>query len=380
MKRAVVGGCALGLATGWNIANVGAIASDTARAYGVGLAVVGVFTTSFFGTHLAMQIPGGKATDRFGARRAGFVALAIIAASGALALSAAEPAVAIVARACTGIGTGLAFVAGSSFVRESGGSPFAQGLFGGVGLAGGGLGLAIVPQLEGWLDWRAPYWTSIAVALGALALLAAAPPESRRARVERDDGVPRGILCDRRLYRLAVLYAASLGLSLVIGNWVVELLDRNGGVSKEAAGLIGALTLLLGILTRPLGGWLMRAYPQHTRAAVGASLAAGALGTAALVVAEPPWLAALGGVLLGLAAGIPFAPSFTGAALTRPDAPAAAVGLVNGAASVVAFGGTPLLGLTFSLPGDGRIGFAVVAALWIVALVLLPSRRDLGVR
>lgn len=150
---------------------------------------------------------------------------------------------------------GLAFVAGNALVRGSGGSSFAQGIFGGVGLAGGGLGLAIVPQLEGWLDWRAAYWTSIAVALVSLVVLAAVPPQPRPARVEREDGIPRGILRDRRLYRLGVLYAASLGLSLVIGNWVVELLDRNGGVSKEAAAVIGALTLLLGILTgRSEGG------------------------------------------------------------------------------------------------------------------------------
>ena len=32
-------------------------------------------------------------------------------------------------------------------------------------------------------------------------------------------------------------------------------------------------------------------------------------------------------------------------------------------AAVTILVGTPLLGLTFSLPGDGRIGFAVVAAL-----------------
>ncbi len=63
----------------------------------------------------------------------------------------------------------------------------------------------------------------------------------------------------------------------------------------------------------------------------------------------------------------------------RPDSPAAAVGLVNGAASAVALAGTPLLGLSFALPGDGRIGFAVVAALWIAALLVLPTARQLGV-
>jgi len=380
MRRAIVGGCALGLATGWNVANVGAIASDVAHAYGVSLAVVGVFTTALFVTHLAVQIPGGRASDRFGARRAGLAALVVIMVGDGLALIAPEPALAIGARALTGVGTGLAFISGSAYVRASGGSPFAQGLFGGIGLAGGGLALAVVPALEGTLGWRSPFWTSLAVAAAGLALLAAAPADRVSAAPTRPEGTPRGVLRDRRLYRLAVLYAASLGLTLVVANWVVELLERTADVGKGAAGVVGGLALLLGVVTRPLGGWILREQPERVRVAVGASLAAGALGTAALVAGEPLGLAAAGGALLGLAAGIPFAPAFTGAALARPDAPAAAVGLVNGSASVVALVGAPLLGLTFSLPGDGRIGFAALTVLWLVALALLPSRRDLGVR
>jgi MFS family permease len=380
VRHAVLGGCALGLATGWNVANLGAIPSHLAESYGVSLAVVGLFTTALFVTHLAMQIPGGRASDRFGARRAGLVGLTITVAFNGLALVAPEPALAIVARGLIGIGTGLAFVSGSAYVRESGGSPFAQGLFGGVGLAGGGVALGVVSQLDGWLGWRAPYWTALVVGVAGLAVLLTAPPDRPRVRTERELDVPAGILRDRRLYRLAALYGASLGLSLLVGNWVVELLERNGGVAKGAAGAVGALTLLLGVVTRPLGGWILREQPAVTRVCVGASLAAGAVGTVLLAVAEPLAVAALGAVLIGLAAGIPFAPAFTGAALARPDAPAAAVGMVNGAASLVAIVGTPLLGLTFSLPGDGRIGFAVVAALWLVALALLPTQRDLGVR
>jgi NNP family nitrate/nitrite transporter-like MFS transporter len=184
---------------------------------------------------------------------------------------------------------------------------------------------------------------------------------------------------ERRLYRLAVLYAASLGLSIIVGNWVVTLLHRHGGLSKSAAGLVGALTLVLGVATRPLGGWILHERPRWVRTAVAASLVAGALGTVALAVSRPVGLAVLGAALIGLAAGIPFAPSFTGAALTRPDAPAAAVGFVNGAAAFVTLVGTPLVGLTFSIPGDGRLGFAILAGCWLVALALLPSRAQLGV-
>jgi MFS family permease len=378
VKRALVGGCAAGLATGWNISNTGAIATHLSHRYGVSLATVGVFTTALFATHLLAQIPGGRASDRFGARRSGLAALVVIAAFSAASMIAPVAWLAIVTRALAGIGTGVSFIAGSAYIRAVGGSPAAQGLFGGVGLAGGGSALAIVPQVEDWVGWRAPYATAMAVALIGLVLLAAAPAERRAERPPRDEGLRASILLDRRLYRLAGLYAASLGLSVVVGNWVVTLLDRHGGLGKGAAGAVGSLTLVLGILTRPLGGWILRAHPGHARLAVAASLAGGALGTALLAVARPPVLAGFGAALIGVAAGIPFSPAFTGAALMRPDAPAAAVGLVNGSAAAVILAGTPLLGLAFGLPGDGRAGFAVVAALWLVALAALPSPRQLG--
>jgi MFS family permease len=380
VRLAVAGGCAAGLASGWNISNTGAVAQQLATAYGVSLATVGLFTTTLFVMHLLLQVPAGKASDRFGERRIALAGLAVISCFNGVALIAPVAALALVARAAIGVGTGLAFVSGSAYVRVQGGSPFAQGLFGGVALAGGGVALAIVPPVEDAIGWRAPYATAIVVAAVCLLVLLAGPADAPRQRHERPVGAPPGVLRESRLYRLAVLYAASLGLSIVIGNWVVTLLHRNGGVSKGAAGLIGALTLTLGVLTRPLGGWILREHPRRMRSAVAASLVAGAAGTAALAAARPVPLSILGAALIGLAAGIPFAPSFTGAALTRPDAAAAAVGFVNGAAAFVTLVGTPLVGLTFSAPGDGRLGFAFVGAAWLIALALLPSSAQLGVR
>lgn len=376
-RLGIAAACALGFAAGWNVTSTGAVAEPLADAYGVGLAVVGLFATSFLVAHTALQIPGGRLSDRAGARVAGLAGLAVIVAANALALVAPDPWLAIVARLATGVGTGLGFVAGSAYVRSVGGSPFAQGLYGGIGLGGAGAALALVPPCEAWLGWRAPYASAIVVAAAASALLLAAPRDTPAGQ-PRPDGRREGVLRDPRLHRLAVLYAASLGLSLVIGNWVVTLLVRQGGLSNELAGAIGGLTLLLGVVTRPLGGWIMRAHPARTRAAVAWSLVLGALGSAALAVAAPPSLAVAGAVLIGVAAGIPFAPAFLGAAHVRPDAPAAAIGLVNGAANLAALVGTPLLGLAFALPGDGSLGFAVVAALWLVALALLPGERELG--
>jgi MFS family permease len=377
-RRGVVAGCALGATSGWNFGNLGGIASELAGAYGVGLAAIGLLTTAMVMTHLAIQIPGGKASDRVGPVRTGALALVVLSAGNALALAGPEAGLAIAARAIVGVGTGLAFISGSALVRESGGSPFAQGVFGGVSLAPGGLALAIVPQLEGAIGWRAPYWTALALALlvlvAVLVLAPVAAPPERSAR----GGV--GVVRDRSLYRLAILYSASYGLGVVLANWVVELLQRHSDMSDGAAAAVGALTLLLVVVSRPLGGWVLSAHPRSARPVVAASIVAGVAGTLALVAADPVWLAVLGALLVGLGAGIPFSPAFTGAAATRADAPAAAVGFVNTAANLVVLLGTPLVGLGFSLSGEGRLGFVALAVLWLAALAVLPSARALGVR
>jgi MFS family permease len=377
-RRALIGACAAACATGWNNTNIGAIATTVAHQYGIGLAEVGLFTTALFLTHMIMQIPAGKASERFGARRTALAGLCVLATANAIALAAGSPLVVIAIRALMGVGTGLVFVSGSAYVRESGGSPFAQGLYGGLGLGGGGLAIVVVPQVVGWVGWRAPYTTALLVSVAAFAVLLVGPPDRPWRRPQATDGVSAGLFGDARLYRLAAVYAASLGLSIVIGNWVVTLLERSENVSSSAAGVVGGLALLLPILSRPLGGWILRVHPARIRAAVALSLAGGALGTLALIVGQPLPLAAAGAILIGIAAGIPFAPAFLGAAQLRPDSPVAAVGLVNAASSAVVVAGTPLLGLTFSLPGTGRIGFAVVAVLWLGSLAAMPSAHELG--
>jgi cyanate permease len=379
VRRAVACGFGLGLSSGFNPTGLGGIAAETADAYGVPLAVVGVFTAALLTTHVLMQVPAGRLSDRIGAARAGTLGLLVVCAGAASALLAPEPALAIASRLVMGVGTATVWIAGSALVREAGGSAFAQGLYGGVAMGTGGIAIAAVPALEGPLGWRAPYWGAIAVALAGLApLLASGLLRRSGARVPA--GTPReGILGDRRLYPIALLFAASYGVSVPIANWTVELLERHGRMSDGVAALIGGSTLILAIVSRPLGGWILRHRPALMRRAVALSLGAGAAGTLALTAADPPWLAAAGGILLGIGAGVPFAAVFGGAALSRLDAPAAATGFTSTVANVVVLFGTPLMGLTFSLPGAGRLGFLLAAPLWLSALPWLPRGRELGV-
>ena len=239
--RAAAGGVGVGFASGWNIAALGAVATRLSHAYGVGLATIGLFTTVQFVVHMLMQIPGGRAADRFGARRAALAGLACIAAGNAIALPVADPALGFLGRAVVGLGTGLAFVSGSDYIRAAGGSPFLQGVYGGGSVLGPGLALAAVPVLADSTGFRAPYLSAIGVVAVCAVLLTLAPPAARIARhaAERLDA---GVLCDRRLYRFAAIHAMSFGFSVIVGNWVVTLLEHHGQ-PKGTASAAGSLTL-----------------------------------------------------------------------------------------------------------------------------------------
>jgi MFS family permease len=374
--RAYAAGVGVAFSVGWNITTVGAVATDLSHAYGVGLATIGLFTTAQFVVHMSLQIPAGHAADRFGARRVALLALVIMATGNAIALAAPVTGLALAARALVGAGTALGFVGGSDYIRASGGSSVVQGIFGGASVLAPGLALAIVPQLEGPLGFRAPFASAVVVALVVLVLLLLAP-EAPRTQGHAGEHVDRGLFRDARLYRFAAIHTASFGLSVVVGNWVVTLLQKHGH-SHGAAAAAGSLTLLLGAFTRPLGGWILRRRPGAALPLTAVSIVIGGLGTIALAAPLPFPVLVLASAVVGLAAGMPFAVAFAGAAAARPGAPGAAVGFVNAWAALAILVGTPLVGLTFSLSGKGRLGFLVVGIVWAAAVLAAPRRSDLG--
>jgi MFS family permease len=347
---------------------LGPIATQLSHVYGVSLTTIGLFVTVQFVMHMVMQIPGGRAADRFGARTSALVGLTLVALGNAVSLPAPHPALAFAGRAVVGIGTGFAFVGGSDYIRARGGSPVLQGIYGGGSVLAPGIAVAVVPFLAGQLGWRVSYGSAIVVSVVCAALLAAAPSSPRTLR-HQGERLDSGFFRDRQLFRLAAVHALSFGFSVVVGNWVVTLLEHHGH-SKRSSAIAGSLTLLLGFFTRIAGGPLLRRADRSRW--VAGSLVVGGLGAAVLAVPLPYALLVTVAAVVGLAAGVPFATAFTGAAEARPDAPGAAVGFVNAWASLVIVAGTPLVGLTFSLPGDGRIGFVVLGACAALAALATP--------
>jgi MFS family permease len=233
-------------------------------------------------------------------------------------------------------------------------------------MAGGGLALMVVPPLTDATSWRAPYWTA-----AVLAILAALPTLAAT-------GLPRightgaWLLGDRHLLPIGIMQAATFGLAVVAGNWVVPLLERQGA-SSTAAGLAGGLILFVGIVTRPAGGVL--AGRVSGRLLVASALVGASAGAFLLALGGPLALSTLGALVLGLMAGLPFAVIFAAAQRQRPDAPGAAIALVNACAVLTILVGTPLAGLAFELPSDGRVAFAVIAVLAAAALLPLRATR-----
>lgn len=368
--RATVAAVALGAGTTWNMSSVGAIADPTASAYDTSLIVVGLFTTALVLTHFLVQIPAGSAADRYGAVRVGFAAASLCVVGNAIGLLAADPSLAIAGRLVTGLGSGAGFLAGAELMRAAGFSIAWQGAYGASTVLGGGLAVAIVPQLEPSLGWRAPYVSGLAIATAIVLAVATAPKLPRARPVIRG---ARAVI-DRRLVPLGIIHAATFGVGYIAANWIVPLLERQGFARRDAA-LLGALVLLGGVVTRIGGGVIAARAPRWVRPAVLAALAGCVVAAAALALPLPLSLPLLGlaTLLAGLCAGLPFAPVFGAAQRLRPDAPAGALAFVNSFAIAVLLVGTPLAGAAFSLPGGGRIAFAAIAIL--SALALIPARR-----
>ncbi|MEO9175444.1 MAG: MFS transporter, partial [Gaiellales bacterium] len=254
-RGAYAGGCIAGLAVSWNLTNTGAIAGVLATHYGSGLVVVGLLTSIAFAAEFVVMIPGGRAIDRYGARRVALASIALSALANALLLVVPGIAGALFLRWLIGFGVGAGFVAGSVWIASDarGRTPLGQGLYGGIALAGAGIATGVVPLLEGALGWKAPYVSGLVVSLVALALAAAC--RGGVGHGGRHAATPlRELLGSWSTAQLGIVHSASFALSVVVGNWIVTLLTRNLGMSLGAAGAIGALTLLLGVVGRPLGG------------------------------------------------------------------------------------------------------------------------------
>ena len=365
-KRALISACAAGFAFSANYTNHAPMVASLRGDFGFNQASAGLLTTGIFLTHALMQIPGGRLSDRLGPSRVMIMALAWVAvANFAIAFSSAYWQL-LLWKTFAGVGTGACFAAGARYVvgmfkgREL---HLAQGLYGGSVVLGSGFVLFAVPQLLDAFGWRGAFLgcALLAAAVWAWWMWAAPLPQ----QLTPPAGSLGEMMGHRELWLLGWMQMASFGLMIVVGTWITTLLKADFQMTLKTAGLLGSMVLLLGILSRPLGGWL--AHSMRIRTLIGVSLLVNALACAALGWGHAIALTLVAIVALGIGCGLPYAGIFNRAAALFPGRAGAAMGFVNMVGIVMILAGAPAVGYLADLSGQFRTSFYFVGAFALLA-------------
>lgn len=372
--RGALLGCAAGFAFSANYTNHAPVAPVLMAEFHFSQASAGLLTTGIFLTHAAMQIPCGHLADRFGATRVLAWALAVVCAGNLGIALASGYGQLLFWKVFAGFGTGTCFVAGARYIaglykgREL---HTAQGLYGGSILLGSGFVIFAVPQFLAAFGWRGAFVATGTVALAVWLLWVLWAPLSHG--VAHAPGSFAGMLRNPQLWLLGVIQMASFGLVVVMGSWLVMFLSGSLGMTPAAAGRTGSLVLLLGILTRPLGGALVprlgtrRLLPASMAMTTAGCLLLGAGVDSAVVVAI---------LLVGTGCGLPYAALFNRAAGLYPGRAGAAMGLVNMLGIGMILLGAPLVGHMADWTGSFRASFLALGGFAAAAAVASLAAKE----
>jgi nitrate/nitrite transporter NarK len=375
-KRALVSGCAAGFAFSASFTNHAPMVPVLRGDFGFDQASAGFLTTGIFLTHALMQVPAGRLADRVGPTRVMAVALVWVAVAN-LAIAFADAYWQLLFwKTFAGVGTGACFAAGARYMVgmfEGTERHVAQGMFGGSIVLGSGFVVFAVPQLLGALGWRGAFGGCALLAAAVWIWWIAAAPAAPMAPPPKS-GL-REMMGHGELWLMGVMQMATFGLVLLVGTWITTLLKTSFQMPLKAAGLMGSMVLLLGIFSRPLGGWLLHRMPTRTLIMGSLLLNAAACGVLAWSHSTALTMAAI--VALGAGCGIPYAAIFDRAASLFPGRAGAAMGLVNMVGSVMILAGAPAVGYLADWTGEFRTsfyalgGFALVAA---ASATAIPER------
>jgi nitrate/nitrite transporter NarK len=371
-SAAVICGCIVAFAYSANYTNHAPLAPALMREFGFNNALAGFLTTGIFATHAGMQIPGGYLVDRLGSRRVLLFALIWVAVVNLGMAFAGAYWQLLFCKIFTGIGTGVCFVGGARYVHEATAGPrlhVAQGFFGGSIQLGAGFVILAVPRLYLLAGWRATFIVSAGMALTAAVIWLAGSPTVEFGA--RPPGHFHEMILAPQLWLLGLMQMATFGISLVVGSWVSVLLTTVMKVPPTRAGSIGSLVLLLGIVSRPLGGFLRR--HMGIRPLFIGSLVMIALGCFLFLPDRISLVTALTAVvLIGMGIGLPYAAMFSRAGALFPGRAAAAMGFVNMLGIIMILGGAPLVGHLKDLTGSFKTSFAALAAFSLVTCAIVP--------
>ena len=376
-RRALLLICAVAVAVSTNYTLQGPVLGLIRGEFGLSSADAGAIATAFFAGAASTMLAGGAIADRIGTRPAvtlGFLLVAI-GNLGTGLLAPTFPAL-LAWRVLGGLGSGFGFAAGAAYTRsifDDRGRHLAQGLYGAAFLLGSGITLAYVPILAGPSgDWRLAFTLSAVAVAGVWVvwtLLAPGEPRTPAASGALDALIVA--LRERNTWLLALSHMCGFGMAIVVSTWVTLYLEDAFRLSLAAAGLLGSLTLVTGIVSRASGGAILEAGLGPVRLVrAGLALAAAGLTMVALAPTLPVAIAGL--LVTGLGVGFPYAAVFNGAAASAPTSPASAQAIVGWGGLLTAIFGPPLVGTLLDATGSFTAGFLALAAI-VVAILVLTS-------
>lgn len=342
---------------------------------GAGLLSTSLFTAYMFATLLTTGL-----AERIGPKRMVGAGLAVSAVGTAVFAASPSYAVALGAKAIQGVGSALAFVAAARYLAGLYGerrNHFAFGLYGGGFPLGSAVALVAMPPLAATLGgWRGAFWVE-ALFVGAAAILWWAAPSVPR--VSRPGNIRDALRCPN-CWWTSLQHAAGFGLAIASGTWITVYLLREFDLPLELSGLLGSLLLILAVLARPLGGFLLAREHMPTRRVMRIGDIAIVAGVALLALPDRPLLVALGGaVLVGIGVGLPYSAVFNTAAASLPAAPGAAQGLaaIGGTAGVMI--GAPAMGYAVQTFGfwAAWVFVGAVAAIAFAGVAFMRGEEEL---
>jgi len=372
----IVCACAAAFAFSSNYTNHAPLLAPLMKQFGFSQAMAGLLTTGIFLTHAGMQIPGGHLADKFGGRLVLAWALAVVCLGNIGIAYSGSYGQLLFWKVFAGLGTGTSFVAGARYLAQAippEGLARAQGYYGGSVLLGSGFVIYAVPRAAAVAGWQGAFWTTASVAVVVLllwVLVAPAPLPKNHVHVSLSTLVGHS-----QLWLLGFVQMASFGLVILVGSWITLLLHNQLGLIPTKAGALGSLVLLLGILTRPLGGMLVAG--MGVRPLLAASLVINMAGCLLLAGASSSLGSSVAAiVLLGIGCGLPYAALFTRAAALFPGRAGAAMGLVNMLGTVMILVGAPAVGKIADLTGGFQASFVALATFNAVVLLAVAFIRD----
>ncbi|GHO96519.1 hypothetical protein KSF_065670 [Reticulibacter mediterranei] len=216
-------------------------------------------------------VAGGGLVDRFGPRRVLIAALLTMGLGNAELSIMPHLTCVFLCRFLIGIGAGIGIVAGSQTAARFPGraASVGQGLFGGAMQVGSGLGLFASPLLLPYLGWEGifAFWGGLALLLAWQWTIwkevsEATSPPSQKPFWQRFLKASR----QPQLVALGVIHMGTLGMGQAVAPWLAIFFASSPfGLPMSLAAGLGASGLLLGTITRPLGGLLLtrRSWQLH---------------------------------------------------------------------------------------------------------------------